>query len=676
MADQTANFAIRLEDDVSGAADSAAKALQKLDQQIAADTKQLAAMQKAMKNLQGGSSVNIEQFRKLKTAIDAKKNTIAQAQASYISLGGAFKSTASSGKALESRLAAIVGRAGEMPGPIGGTVSALTKLKSLLVPPTIALGIAAISAALLAIVVASAAAARSLYNYGVAQADARRSERLRLEGLTKMRFFYARAPGDAKQMQDALDRVAAKVPASREALSKYNDQLYKMGVRGPQLEKALEGVGIKLSTQGEAAAGAFAGFAGGAAITGRSVDKLVDKVKNRLGGIAQRQMSSLTVQALKQKEAMDSLFSGLDMESYLSAWKEVGDLLGQATASGRALKGLTTQLLQPLVGASASTAPIVKRFFQGLIIAALQTTIAILRVRKWWRETFGSSEAKKSVDDTRNWVVILGKGAFVVLIASLGAASVAVVGLSIKLTAWLVPALVKATIAVFRFGLTGIGGAIKGLASLALGFFRLGLSALMAAPKLWAATAPLLPFIAAALGVGAAIFMLIRLWDQLSNSFKQIEWAQMGKDILQGIINGLTNPSALFDSLKRLATDGIHVFKEALGISSPSKEFMKLGVAIPEGIAAGVEKGKPEADKATADLTTPQLAGSKLNAPSAAGGALGGSPAARGSKSISIGELHVHSSGESAKEIVRDIRGELETMLEGLLVELGGPVPT
>ena len=81
MADEVVKFGVDL--DASGAtrgAADASQALQRLDEQIADDTASITAMQKALRNLQGGSAVNIQQFKALKERIDAKKVSIAQAQ--------------------------------------------------------------------------------------------------------------------------------------------------------------------------------------------------------------------------------------------------------------------------------------------------------------------------------------------------------------------------------------------------------------------------------------------------------------------------------------------------------------------------------------------------------------------------------------------------------------------
>ena len=252
MADNKVTYAIVVEDEASGAALTAAQALKKLDAQIAADTKSLAAMQKAMRNMQAGSSVNVDSFRKLQSQMSAAKDRIAQAQSKVVDLGGSFaQSGKAAGKGLTEKLKALTEQAQQMPGPMGGLAGRLSAVRAALGGGAIALGIAAIAAALVALAVGAIAATRAMYNYGIAQADARRSELLRLEGLTKMRFFFQRLPGNAKEMQNAIDLVAAKTPVARDQVAKYSEQLYRMGLRGNALTKTLEGVAIKSAVQGE-----------------------------------------------------------------------------------------------------------------------------------------------------------------------------------------------------------------------------------------------------------------------------------------------------------------------------------------------------------------------------------------------------------------------------------------
>jgi hypothetical protein len=40
-----------------------------------------------------------------------------------------------------------------------------------------------------------------------------------------------------------------------------------------------------------------------------------------------------------------------------------------------------------------------------------------------------------------------------------------------------------------------------------------------------------------------------------------------------------------------------------------------------------------------------------------------------------VGDIHVHSSGENARQIVVDVKAEFARMLEGIALELGAPLP-
>jgi hypothetical protein len=176
---------------------------------------------------------------------------------------------------------------------------------------------------------------------------------------------------------------------------------------------------MKTAVQGDAAAKEFIKAAVAADKAGQSVSGLANRVRADIGGEANALLSSSAVQAEKLRESYNALFNDLDDSRYAQVWREVNELLSQNTASGRALKQLTEHLLQPLIDASTAAAPVVKRFFQGLIIGALQVEIALLDLRIWFRETFGKVELFKGLD----WLQIgltAGKWAVYGLIAVLG----------------------------------------------------------------------------------------------------------------------------------------------------------------------------------------------------------------------------------------------------------------
>lgn len=82
----------------------------------------------------------------------------------------------------------------------------------------------------------------------------------------------------------------------------------------------------------------------------------------------------------------------------------------------------------------------------------------------------------------------------------------------------------------------------------------------------------------------------------VANKFKNIDWKSLGKNIVQGILNGITSVgNALWRTMTDLANSALSAAKKALGIHSPSRLFEKeIGAMIPPGITGGVEKAFPK----------------------------------------------------------------------------------
>jgi hypothetical protein len=616
--DEQATYAINLEDGTSGPAESAAAALRSLQRQMQADTAELAALQKAMRNLQGGTSVNIAQFRQLREQIELKKQAIAGAQSSFLGLGGSASDMTKKLNPARSGFMRMKETADQLPGPLGGVLGGFAKLKDLLAGNLMTVGLVAIAAGLIAITAAAVAATASLLKYGIAQANARRSELLRIEGLTKMRSWWGLAAGNAAEMQTSIDRVSASSSLGRDKIAGYSAELYRMGLRGENLSLALEGTAIKAAALGDEGAKGFMGLAAGAALAGGSLKRLADDVRARFGRVAAAQMLDLDVQAAKLRESFAALWTGIDVEPLLKAVSSVTGLFSQATWSGRALKAVVATVFRPMIGAIEYLAPIVKRFFQGMIIGALGFAIVIARVRKWFRETFTDGEVMGGMTAQKAALYA-------------GVAAVALLGLAFAATGVII---VGALIAAMPF----IWAAVVAVGALALK------AIILAAP-----------FLLGALAVGAlvaTIYQLYRLW-------KEIDWTDLGKSIVDGIVNGLKSGAKwVIDTIKNLGKDAVGAFKSALGISSPSKAFAKLGLEIPAGVASGIESGAGDANAAAADM---------VGVPSA--GKAGG-----GAVTINA-PITINSSAQNASGMVADLERELVSMLERVAIQIGAAVP-
>lgn len=79
--------------------------------------------------------------------------------------------------------------------------------------------------------------------------------------------------------------------------------------------------------------------------------------------------------------------------------------------------------------------------------------------------------------------------------------------------------------------------------------------------------------------------------QRLITAFKNINWQQVGKWVVLGIINGMLGglPLLLAAAMK-LAKAALDAIKRTLGIKSPSEEFKKLGAFSGKGFQIGLEK--------------------------------------------------------------------------------------
>lgn len=99
------------------------------------------------------------------------------------------------------------------------------------------------------------------------------------------------------------------------------------------------------------------------------------------------------------------------------------------------------------------------------------------------------------------------------------------------------------------------------------------------------------------------ITMLPMIFDAIINAFKGVDWGGIGKDIINGLIEGL---KSMLSSLKNTVTDIAGSiadnFKSFLGIHSPSTLFMEFGVYTGEGYAIGIDKSADEIYKSFDNL--------------------------------------------------------------------------
>lgn len=89
--------------------------------------------------------------------------------------------------------------------------------------------------------------------------------------------------------------------------------------------------------------------------------------------------------------------------------------------------------------------------------------------------------------------------------------------------------------------------------------------------------------------------LFVSLWNSISGWFKSVDWASLGRNIVQGIINGVrAMGDALTGVLQGIVEAAIARIKQILGIASPSLLFEEIGVNIAQGLIEGIRSKQGE----------------------------------------------------------------------------------
>lgn len=90
----------------------------------------------------------------------------------------------------------------------------------------------------------------------------------------------------------------------------------------------------------------------------------------------------------------------------------------------------------------------------------------------------------------------------------------------------------------------------------------------------------------------------------LVNTFKETDWLQIGKDILNGVIEGIKSlVGSAVETVKGVASSIADGFKSFFGIASPSKLMSEYGGYIVEGLNEGMESKEGDATSIAADIS-------------------------------------------------------------------------
>lgn len=440
-----AKFSVVLDDEVSDSAENAARAVEALQRRMESGESAVKEMSAALRRLRGNTDEVKQAKAQLTARINAEKSAISSSQLAMLKHGDAAKKLAERTKLLAKQkeeakertkaLGAAVGAAG---GPVASLKDKIGSLGEMLggaggASSLMALGIAGLIAAVVALTVAAGAAVVALAKFAFTSANAQRSANL-------MREAAAGSAANATALGTQVDALARKVPTAKAALNELAISLAKGGIQGQALVDTFNAVGQASAALGDDAGAKLRELVDRGRLSKRFVVNPMElqgsglqfddiaaelavkmkkgigearkalfegrvslgdgaaamraAVEKKFGGINLRRMLDINVIFDKVRERFDSLTSGINIEPLSRAFETIFSIFDDETVTGDTLKQLIGMFGNGLGSAAESTAPIIKKFFQGIIIESLKVGIAVLKLRNWFKATFDLSSLK------------------------------------------------------------------------------------------------------------------------------------------------------------------------------------------------------------------------------------------------------------------------------------------
>ena len=104
------------------------------------------------------------------------------------------------------------------------------------------------------------------------------------------------------------------------------------------------------------------------------------------------------------------------------------------------------------------------------------------------------------------------------------------------------------------------------------------------------------------------------IWNSVVDFFGSINLFEIGKNIIQGLVNGIKSmASSVVDGIKGVVNGAIEGAKNLLGIHSPSKLFTEFGEYTGEGFVNGINSMKKAVSKAGQDMANASIPELNIN---------------------------------------------------------------
>jgi hypothetical protein len=497
-----------------------------------------------------------------KAAAQQRKDAIAQAR-DYSSLVKVQRGLAEAPKVAQGEWAKLASQASSAGGPLGSVVGAIQKLGT----GGKVGAVVALAAALVLAAGAGIAAAAAMTSYALSAADAARSSKL----------FSEAATGSAKagtELEMVVDQMTNLAPGLAAKLKDVGRSLADVNIRGRDAQRVLETFGVVATARGEQAAGAiksadvFKAVAKTMNITEDAAKKAVtmgwvpyrkgleaieEAAKMSLGGVAAKQVMSLSAQAEKLKENVSKLFSGVNIEAFLAGLKTVTDLLDQNTVTGYVLREVFTAVFTKITTLASLAFPYIVAGIKGAVFGVIIFATAAKQAYKAISDFVG---ARSNID-----------------------------GISLA----------------FKVGVGIVAALVGSVVALAGAFIALGAIAALALSPIWVPIALTAAFFYLII---KAIDAVIEEAKSLGKEIEGIDLAGSAGKMIDGLIKGIKSKIADVKSAILEVSGAITgAFNSDQEIRSPGRKAMRQGANVTKGLAIGQVQALPMAESASMQVS-------------------------------------------------------------------------
>ena len=348
-------------------------------------------------------------------------------------------------------------------------------------------------------------------------------------------------------------------------------------------------------------------------------------------------MASLDKTLAKAKKGFAALFTGVRVDGFTDAAKEVLSVFDEGSSEARAMRTLVETILNPLFDAAKVLGPYVKQMFRGILFAALQAAIAVVTLRNAVLRAIPDSvqAAIAAVAASVDWMGVAFYGSAIVagvLAIAIGVLAVVVGVVAVAAVAALIVALVFMAIPII-VSIVVVGLLIAAIVAIGYALYSAAVAIADFVGGLW-------DFASEAAGAGANL---------VSSFVAQIE-------------SGVGMVAA---AMRNLGTQGINALASALGIASPSKYAKAFALNVTDTMSDTTDEGAPKVRASLRGIVGDVPADGAPGAPGAAPGA------ARGGASVALTGPFNFYGVEGAEDAESRFEAMLTRVLEGDALQAG-----